>query len=440
MQTYFNELADNLRGLLAGDEVFTCSFGGEDSDFIRFNKNQVRQAGHVEQRKLSVDLISGRKHVAGDLTLTGDLELDRPRLAALVSDLRERRATLPEDPHLLYATEVASTERIGECKLPPAPDAVGEIQKAGNGHDLVGIYAGGGIHSGFANSFGQRNWQTSYSFNFDWSFYKHGDKAVKSGFAGFEWDAAAFDGKVARAREQLAALEHEPKTIKPGKYRVYLTPAALEEVIGLLSWAGFGLKAHRTKQTTLIKMVEGGAKLHPAVTLTENTKDGVAPNFQGSGFLRPDQVTLIDGGAYGDCLVSPRSAKEYGVATNGASAWETPESVDLAGGTLATDDVLSKLGTGVYVSNLWYLNYSDRNACRATGMTRFATFWVENGAIQGPLNVMRFDETIYRALGENLQALTAERDWILDAGTYFARSTSSSRLPGALIEDFAFTL
>ncbi len=53
---------------------------------------------------------------------------------------------------------------------------------------------------------------------------------------------------------------------------------------------------------------------------------------------------------------------------------------------------------------------------------------------------MRFDETIYRMLGENLLGLTAERDLILDSNTYHARSTSSGRMPGALVEDFTFTL
>ena len=61
------------------------------------------------------------------------------------------------------------------------------------------------------------------------------------------------------------------------------------------------------------------------------------------------------------------------------------------------------------MNNVWYLNYSDRSACRMTGMTRFATFWVEHGVIQAPLNVMRFDESIYRMLGEHLLGLTAER-------------------------------
>ncbi len=440
MQDYFNQIADYLRDQLHGSEIYTCAFSGEASDFVRFNKNQVRQAGNVVQRKITVDLIDGQRHAAGDLTLAGDLELDRPRIAALVKDLRDKRGQLADDPHLLYATEVQSTERIAENKLPPAEDAVNAIQQAGSGRDLVGIYAGGGIHSGFANSLGQRNWQTTHSFNFDWSFYKQADKAVKTAYAGFEWQPAEFDRKVNGAKQQLGVLDHAAETIKPGRYRVYLTPTALAELVSLLAWAGFGLKMHRTKQTTLIKMIEADARLHPSVTLAENTRGGVAPNFQDAGFLRPDQVTLIERGAYRDCLVSPRSAKEYGVQTNGASAWEMPESVDLAAGDLPVDDVLSKLGTGVYVSNLWYLNYSDRNACRTTGMTRFATFWVENGVIKGPLNVMRFDETIYRALGENLQALTAEREFLLDAETYFARSTASSRLPGALIEDFTFTL
>mgnify|MGYP001615086835 CR=1 FL=1 len=75
-----------------------------------------------------------------------------------------------------------------------------------------------------------------------------------------------------------------------------------------------------------------------------------------------------------------------------------------------------------------------------TGMTRFATFWVEQGEIKAPLNVMRFDDSAYRVLGENLIALTAERDWILDSGSYGERSTGSARLPGALVKDFALTL
>ena len=183
-----------------------------------------------------------------------------------------------------------------------------------------------------------------------------------------------------------------------------------------------------------------GTVVPSSVTISQNTADGVAPNFQGAGFLKPERVTLIENGALADCLVSPRSAREYGAQTNGASEAEFPESLDIAAGSLERDPILQELDTGVYINNVWYLNYSDRPACRITGLTRFACFWVEKGEIVAPLNVMRFDETVYRALGENLMGLTRDREMILDAGTYTGRGTSSGRVPGALIEDFHFNL
>lgn len=440
MQHYFYQLAGHLTSLLHGEEVYTCTFAAEDSDFVRFNRSAMRQAGTVTQRYLSVDLISGMRHASGTVSLSGDFEVDCARVARLLAGLREKLPHLPTDPHLLYATEVRSSEHHRDNRLPDSTATVAAILEAGRGRDLVGIYAAGGIHTGFANSFGQRNWFSSYSYNFDWSFYHQRDKAVKTSYAGFVWDTAEFARKVAAAAEQLKVLSHPPCTIEPGRYRVYLAPAALYDIIGLLSWGGFGLKDHRTRQTTLLKMIEEGACLHPIVSILENSRDGVAPNFQEMGFIKPNQVTLIEGGAFHDCLVSPRSAKEYGVPTNGASSWEAPESVEVVAGDISVDEVLRRLDTGIYINNVWYLNYSDRAACRMTGMTRFATFWVKNGAIQAPLNVMRFDETIYRMLGENLLGLTTERDLILDSNTYHARSTSSGRMPGALVEDFTLTL
>jgi predicted Zn-dependent protease len=440
MQDYFYGLADYVTGKLVGDEVATMTFKGEDSDFVRLNKSRVRQPGHVEQRFLGVDLILGSRHLVGYVTLSGNREVDNGRIDELITDLREKLSNIPEDPHLLYATEIKSTEQIGENRLPTAEQAVGSILKAGEGRDLVGIYASGGVYSGFANSLGQRNWFSTYSFNTDWSFYHQADKAVKSHYAGFQWEAGDFDRKVREATEQLAVLGRPPKTIDPGRYRVYMAPVAVADYVGMLGWIGFGLKAHRTKQTSLLKMIEEGATLNSAVTLRENTREGVSANFDGAGFIKPDEVPLIESGRHAGCLVSPRSAKEFGVPTTAADPYEYPESLDMAGGSLAQDAVLAELGTGVYINNVHYLNYSDRPACRITGMTRFATFWVEKGRIVAPLNVMRFDETIYRALGGNLIGLTESREMLLDASTYEGRATESSRMPGALIEDFNFNL
>jgi predicted Zn-dependent protease len=436
----FESIVGAIEPLLQGAECFTCSFHGEAADFVRFNRSRIRQAGAVTQRTLALDLIAGRRHATGTLTLSGDASVDRARLTDLVGELRAMRQQLPDDPYLLYATTVRNSERSRSAALPERGAAVEAICRAGRERDLVGIYAAGTTHVGFANSFGQRNWYSAPSFNLDWSFFHDRDKAVKAAYAGTRWDAAELERKVEGAVEQLAVLARPARTLPPGRYRVYLAPSAFAEILGIVSWGGFGLRAHRTKTTPLLKMIEDGIRLDTGLHVVENTGDGLAPNFQEAGFMRPERVVLVEAGAYRDCLASPRSAVEYGVETNGASASEMPSSIEVGAGAIPAGGVLSALHTGLYVSNLWYLNFSDRTACRTTGMTRFATFWVERGVIQAPVEVMRFDETIYRMLGSNLVGLTSERELILDPSSYGQRSTDSARVPGVLVDDFSLTL
>ena len=441
MQTYFYDLADFAESLLSASEVLLLGFSGEESSFVRFNRSAVRQAGAVEQRALALHLIVGRRRVSTHITVSGDGALDRERIRRAVEVSRERLGIVPEDPFLHYATEIRSTESGHPNRLPEDEGQVVEsIVKAGEGRDLVGIYMAGGIHRGFANSLGQRNWFSTYSHHFDWSFYLDGDKAVKCAYAGFVWNPAEFEEKVRRATAELEALCRPARTLKPGRYRVYLAPQALEEVVGLLRWGGFGLTARRTRRTPLLRMVAGDAALDPSVSMAEDTAAGLTANFDDAGFIKADRITLIDRGKLGDPLVSARAAGEYGVPANGASRRESPESLSMAGGSIPRQDVLAALGTGILINNLWYLNYSDRDACRMTGMTRFAAFWVENGEVQAPVNVMRFDETLYRMLGENLVGLTREVELLPDSNSYGRRSTRSVRLPGALVEDFALTL
>jgi len=242
------------------------------------------------------------------------------------------------------------------------------------------------------------------------------------------------------ARDQLALLGAPARVLAPGAYRAYLSPAAMEEVLGMLCWGGFGLKSLRTKQSPLLRLADGAAQLDPGVTIAENTAEGLAAGFQRDGFVRPGRVELVRRGKLAEALVSPRSARQFGVAANGANGEESPESLDLAAGELPRGRVLESLDRGIYVGNLWYLNFSDRSACRITGMTRFASFWVEGGEIRAPLDVMRFDDTAYRLLGSELEALTTERDLLLNGGSYGARNTASVRTPGALLRSLKLVL
>jgi len=434
----FFALAARLAASLRADETLLCNLSAERSDFVRFNQARVRQAGSVEQRYLGVRLVRAGRQAAATLSLAGEAS-DVSQGREMLSSLRETLESLPRDPWLSFSETPQSTTSVQRGRLLPPESVLGEVLGEAAGKDLVGIYAGGTIFRGFASSLGQQNWHEADSFNLDWSLYRQGDQAVKSSYAGLDWQSSVFASKLQGGLDELALLALPRRDVAPGEYRAYLAPRALGEIIGLLSWGGFSARARQTKQSPLLRMQSGQA-LSPLVSIAENTAGGIAPGFQADGFVRPARVELIRAGRLGEPLVSPRSAKEYRLATNAASGGEAPESLDVSPGSLEEKDVLAALDRGLYISNLWYLNFSDRPAGRITGMTRFATFWVEGGRIVAPASPLRFDDSIYRLLGDRLAALTERRELLLDASTYEGRSTSSARLPGALVAAMRFTL
>ncbi|HTP46523.1 MAG TPA: metallopeptidase TldD-related protein [Casimicrobiaceae bacterium] len=440
VEAYFHDLAATLDDLIVAGETYLARFSAEASDFVRLNRGRVRQPGSVVQRFLDVELVRGTRHATQRLSLSGRPEADRALLTASIAALRTALADLQEDPHLLYSTEVRSSHEVRGGPLPPAETVIETVLAAADGVDLVGIYAGGPVYRGFANSLGQRNWHEVTSFSLQWSLYHRADKAVKTGFSGFEWNEAEFAAKMAGARERLALLAQPSRTLTPGNYRAYLTPSAMEEIGAMLCWGGFSGRAQKTKQSCLFRLRDGAAVLDPSIGFSEDTAHGMAPSFQDEGFTRPASVPLVVEGKMASSLVSPRTAREFELSANGANGAESPESLDMAAGKLPTANVLAALDTGIYVGNLWYLNFSDRPACRLTGMTRFACFWVEKGKIIAPVDVMRFDDSVFRLFGEQLVALTAERELLASSDTYRARSVSSMCLPGAVVRDMAFTL
>ena len=49
MQEYFKKISDLLFNALEKSEILILNFDAEETDFIRFNKSKVRQAGKVNQ-------------------------------------------------------------------------------------------------------------------------------------------------------------------------------------------------------------------------------------------------------------------------------------------------------------------------------------------------------------------------------------------------------
>ena len=166
----------------------------------------------------------------------------------------------------------------------------------------------------------------------------------------------------------------------------------------------------------------------------------MVPRFNGMGEVAPEKLPLIVAGALKNTLVSSRTEKEYNIPTNYASSDEGLRSPIMNSGKINENDVLKNIEKGVYLSNLHYLNWSDRIGGRITGMTRYACFWVEDGEIVAPIENMRFDDTIYNIFGQNLEESTDKLHLVPNVGTYDGRNLGGTYCPGIILSSFALTL
>jgi predicted Zn-dependent protease len=435
----FEALAAAVCQLAPGLERVSFHVAAEASDFLRFNHARVRQATHVRQALGTVTVVAGARHAATTCALTGDAAADIATLRRERDLLAAELPLIPEDPYLLLPEQVRSTERDDTPPQPAPAEVIDAVTRHAADTDFVGFHASGPMVRAFADSRGQRNWHRVASFHFGWSLYHAGDLAVKSSLAGARWSENSFAEAMAQARAELDLLSRPRRTLAPGAYRACLSPAAMADLLHTLSWGGFGERGVRTGVSSLMPLHRGERQFHPAIQLTEATSRGLAPAFQFDGFARPQEVPLVAGGRAVGTLVSPRTAREYG-GTSNAGPHETPDSLHLAPGTMPPADALRTLGTGVYLSDLHYLNYSDRQACRVTGMTRFACLWVEDGVPVAPIGVMRFDDSLLRMFGEGLVALGDTTRLFPVSATYGARQLRSIEAPSAVIEAFVFTL
>ena len=442
----FETLADAVLRVDPSVDRTSLWLRAEASDFLRFNHAALRQATSVQQARVTLAVERGQRRAESTLTLGGEPALDVQRLHSERELLVSQLDLISDDPWLSYPKTATHSHRDDRGALPEAGHVIALVHEMAGvklEQDLVGFYAGGPVAHAFADSLGSRHWHRVESFHFDWCLYHRADKAVKTSYAGTRWDDAAFAAKLEEAARRMPLLARDVRTLQAGAYRAAFCASAMVELLGTLGWSGFSLKARRTGVSSLMRLERGEATFDAGFNLDEAVALGTAPAFTAEGFVRPVRVALVEAGklpASGGTLNSPRSAAEYGVAANGVGAQESPEALRLGPGSIAQADLLSALDTGLYVSNLWYLNYSDRQACRMTGMTRYACFWVEDGKLVAPVNVMRFDDDALRLFGSGLVGLTDTPEFTPNSDTYGARLLGSVTTPAAVVEGFRLTL
>jgi len=440
MEQLFNQLSETLLNNLQNGEDLKLTIGGENSQFVRLSQSKVRQSGLVDDANLSIILIHDGRTCSGSFTLTGNITADEETAMEELNRLRDEVGTLPKDPFVVMPEDTGSSREEYNGSLLNEEEAVSALSPAMQGVDLAGIWASGRIFTGNANSAGQKHWFATDTFSLDYSLITPDERMVKGTFAGSHWDQSEYENNMAKSIAKLRMMEKPGKKIKPGVYRTYIAPAGVADIVGMFSWGGVGEASIQQGDSSLCKMRQNNVKMSPCFTLSEDFTSGIVPRFNSNGELAPEKLDLILAGSLQNTLVSSRTAKEYGVQSNFAGEGESLRSPVLSPGDLNEDEVVQKIDNGIYLSNLHYLNWSDRPGGRITGMTRYACFWVENGEVIAPIENMRFDDSIYNFFGENLEAVTDKAHLHPAVETYDGREMGGVSCPGILLKSFELTL
>ncbi|HWQ10688.1 MAG TPA: hypothetical protein VN436_16315, partial [Holophaga sp.] len=193
LEPRFDQVCGALFGELLPGEALTVDFAGESSDFMRFNEGKVRQIGHVDQGTVHIRFFRDGRTLASSFETTGYEAQDLRRAADALTLVRQEAGLLPEDPYQTLPSAVETSREVFAGRVPDPgrlPDAIlapAETFRSA-GADFVGLHTQGGMCRGTASSAGARHWFATETFAVDYSAYLPSGKAVKSCYAGRDWD------------------------------------------------------------------------------------------------------------------------------------------------------------------------------------------------------------------------------------------------------------
>ena len=443
MKKYVHALSDRLFHHLKTDEELAVSLHSEESEFVRFNHSLVRQNTHVNQHEVTLVYSCNSRTYKFTRLLTLNLELDTAELLSTLTQLRSQLSLLDPSPKYSPLENHGTSEVLKKSIYPSASEVLQEIAEDFSDCDMAGLLTMGPVRQAALNSKGQFHYFENDQFFFDYSVYD-GPRAAKGYYSEHEWNRGEFDAQARTVKNTLALLKRPLVKVKPGQHRTYLAPMAVSEIATIFNWRALSRAAYEQGFSPFKKLVTGEKSLSSQFSLIENNQLGLNSHFNSLGELSPQYLPIIESGRMKNMLVSSATAKEYGIESNFADSglWnnEAMRSMEIRAGTLDENEVLSRLGTGLFLTNLHYINWSDPSSARITGMTRFACFWVENGEIVGPIQDLRFDDSLFNIFGDQLVALTQHRSTFVNTSTYQKRSLGGMIVPGILLEKMNFTL
>lgn len=203
---------------------------------------------------------------------------------------------------------------------------------------------------------------------------------------------------------EIAALAADPKAGREGRYRVLFDPLAFAPIV------------ESAGKAASIFAVEAGFSFLPGklgekagnenFTLIDDAtlpRGLLSRPFDDEGVPTRRNV-IVDKGVLRSHLHNTSTARKYRTATTANAGLLSPRpwNVILSPGGLSREEMLAELGSGLYVTNVWYTRFQNYVTGDFSTVPRDGIFLVRKGEIEGSIRGIRISDNMRRIFGSIL--------------------------------------
>ncbi len=422
------KILDKVMGLSKA-EGCEANLNGSVGGNIRYARNSVSTAGENSDTTLVVQSNFGKK--VGTATIN---EFDDASIEKVVRRAEELAKLAPENPEFMGPLEQqtygeSKTYSESTAKITPeyrAQAAANSINPAA----AKDVTAAGFLED--TNNFASmRNSKGLFAYNkstnVDFTVTMRSNDGTGSGWVTRDFnDVSKLDtSEASKIAIDKALQSRNAKAIEPGKYTVILEPAASGE---LLQNMFFNMGARQADEgRSFLANKGGGTKLGEKIvdervnifTDPFNAEAPASPWTQ-DGQARK-RLDILKGGVIKNLFYD-----RYWASQKNVEPVPFPGNTIMEGGNASLEDLIKDTKKGVFVTRFWYIRSVDPQTLLYTGLTRDATFFIENGKIKHPIKNFRFNESPIIMLN-NLEVLGKQV------------RVNGNLIPYMKIRDFTFT-
>jgi PmbA protein len=435
------EVAERACRAAEGDEA-DALVHAERSGFARFAASTVHQPTLVEDVSVTIRVVRD-----GKVGIVSTNRTDDDGLRAAARRAADAADAAPPDPSFPGLAPPAAVPDV--AGFDPETAALSPEEQARRAwlaieaaprHGLYGYFTSGVTELAVASTTGVAVSQAAT----DATVVALAAREDESGYAeATSWKADELDpAALARAAAEKAVQTRGAGELEPGTYRAVLEPYAFAELVFDFGFTSLGGLAFLEGRSYLAGRI-GERAFHPSFSLLDDALDprGLPKAFDFEGVPK-QRVTLIEDGVARDVVWDRRTAHRAGRASTGhavpppsQSYGPMPFNLVVPAGDATVDELAERVGDGIYVTRLHYVNVVDPREAVFTGMTRDGTFRIEDGRVTKPLVNLRFT-TSFPALTEGILGLSREPELVNLSSFYDERYASGALVPAIATDSF----